>query len=332
MSIVTFGIGAVPSHESIGNAAPILVLLLRLLQGFFVGGEGPGAALYMLEHAKGQKEGEVGGIVIASIAFGSFLAMLVGFIISNFYGINLFNWRLPFFMGGALGIIGLYLRFLLPETEAFLKVQKEKKILKVPIFDVIRFHGKPMLLVALLGGITTSVSYIVMAYVITHLRTQLKLSENITMLYSLYTVFIYVLMLLAMGRLSDIAKNKGIGFGTFINTFNVIIAILIVPIFYGMSSKSTLSLLASLSALTILAGGICAPAYPYVYKMFKTELRYTGVAVSYNLGITLLGGFTPAISTYLVNVTGLSYAPGFYIISLAVLYFSAKNLLKVQGA
>ena len=98
MSIVTFFISVLPGYQTIGIAAPILLLVLRLSQGFFVGGEGPGAALFMLEHSKIANRGQAGGIIIASIVSGSFLAVSVG-ILMNKLGINSFlSWRIPFFI------------------------------------------------------------------------------------------------------------------------------------------------------------------------------------------------------------------------------------------
>jgi len=325
MSSVTFFIGITPSFESIGMIAPILVFIFRLLQGFFVGGEGSGAALYMLEHEQHKNKGLVGGIVIASIVLGAFLATLVGINLSKFYGAENVNWRIAFFIGSAIGLVGLYLRFSLPETTDFTKVVRDKKFVKLPILEVIKHYWRKMIVIVVLGGVNTALSYTLMAYLTTHLKTNLHFDQAKAMLYSMYSLAVYMLMLLLFGIISNRFKFKN-----FINFFAVLIIIFTIPIFKAISSNNYIILIAGLTLLPLLSAGICAPAYPYIYKMFKTEIRYSGVAVSYNLGIAIFGGFAPAINTFITEASGLTYAPAIYLITLTAVYLLVDAIFKIK--
>lgn len=325
MSSVTFFIGITPSFDSIGMLAPILVFIFRLMQGFFVGGEGAGAALYMLEHEQHRNKGLVGGIVIASIVLGAFLATLVGINLNKFYGAGDINWRIAFFIGSAIGLVGLYLRFSLPETTDFVEVERGKRFVKLPIFEVVKHYWRKMIVIMVLGGVNTALSYTLMAYLAAHLKANLHFDQTKAMLYSMYSLAIYIVALLFFGALSDRFKFK-----SFINFFGVLIIIFTIPIFKAISSTDYAILITGLTLLPLLSAGICAPAYPYIYKMFKTEIRYSGVAVSYNLGIAIFGGFAPAINTFITEASGLNYAPAIYLILLTVVYMVLDAIFKVK--
>ena len=322
MSIVTFLIAVLPGYQTLGISAPILLLILRLFQGFFVGGEGPGAALYMLEHSKIGNKGQVGGIIIASIITGSFFATLVGILINKLEIQASFSWRIPFLVASLVGIIGLYLRFSLPETKDFIEVQKQKKILKIPIVKVLQSYWREMLLVASLGGVTTAISYIMMAYLTPYLETQLGISHVSAMQYSLYTIFLFIVFLVVLGNVSNRFDLR-----SFIITFNYLAVFLLIPVFIAINSENKVSFILGFFILPILGAGMCAPAYPYAIKKFVAEVRYSGVGVGYTIGIAVFGGFAPVICSYLMRVTKLNYSPALYIMGLAILYLALEHIL-----
>ncbi len=325
MAVVTFFIAIIPGYSSIGIFAPLALVLLRLAQGVFVGGEGPGSALYMLEHSKKEDKISTGGIIISSIVAGSFLATLSGVIISNI-GINPeLAWRIPFVIVSILGVVGIYLRVSLPETNDFIKAQKEKKIVKLPILKSLRLYWKQMILIASLGGITTSASYLVMAYIGNYLKSYAGIAPHVAMKYSLLSISLYILSLLVIGRLCSTLSAKKI-----IITFNALILLAIVPIFLCLRSENGFLFFSAIIALPVLTAGLCAPAYPYATEIFKTEVRSSGIGASYTIGIAIFGGFTPAICNYLIKITGIYYSPSFYIIFLALIYWMFERLFGVS--
>ena len=322
MSVVTFLIAIMPNYQTIGIFAPILLIILRLCQGFFVGGEGPGAALYILEHTPVDNRGQVGGVVIASIITGSFLATLVGILINTFAITGSFSWRIPFFIASFFGLVGLYLRFSLPETKDFIYVKERQMILNLPIAKALQSYWKDMMLIASLGGVTTAISYVIMAYLTPYLEKQLGFSHLLAMKHSLYSISLFIIFLVLMGRLS----NK-FGPRKFTMTFAYLIIFLLIPAFLAINSSNYFLFISGISIVPILAAGLCAPAYPYAIQKFAAEVRYSGVGVSYTLGIAIFGGFSPAICAYLMKITGISYSPAFYVIALAALYLAFEHIL-----
>ncbi|MFQ3307259.1 MAG: MHS family proline/betaine transporter-like MFS transporter [Candidatus Midichloriaceae bacterium] len=322
MSCVTFLIAILPDYQSWGIASTFVLIALRLLQGFFVGGEGPGAALYMLEHSKKENMGLVGGVIISSIVLGSFLATLIGIVI-NFCGItNSFSWRIPFFIASFAGLIGLYLRFSLPETEAFLNVKKEKKILKIPIITVFKDFWKETILIAFLGGITTSISYVIMAYLRQYFENHLGMDHITSMQYSSYGIFAFIVFLIILGKVSDSFQPR-----MFIITFSYILIFTIIPAFLLLNYGNDFYLFLGSTLISFMGAGLCAPAYPYALKKFSAEVRYSGIGISYTLGIAIFGGFSPVISAYSMKLLKLSYSPAFYLIALAIIYLIFEQFL-----
>ena len=322
MSIVTFLIAILPDYKSVGILAPISLLILRLSQGFFVGGEGPGAALFMIEHTKIVNRGLAGGIVIASIVSGSFLAVLTGIVMDTLQINSSFSWRIPFFISSFLGLIGLYLRFSLPETQDFIKVKKEKKILKLPIVKVFQSYWKEMILIASLGGITTALSYIIMAYLTPYLEKQLNIEHVQALKYSSISIFSFIVSLIIIGKFSNKFNPR-----KFIIFFSFLSILLIIPAFVALNSNNNALFILGLLIFPFLAGGLCAPAYPYAIKLFNAEIRYSGVGLSYTIGIAIFGGFSPVICSYLIKKTNLYYSPAFYIIFLAVIYLLFEKII-----
>lgn len=322
MSIVTFLIAILPEYQAIGITAPIFLLVLRLSQGFFVGGEGPGAALFMLEHSKIANRGQAGGIIIASIVLGSFLAVFAGILMNKLAIQSYLSWRIAFFIASFLGLVGLYLRFSLPETKDFIDMQKKQKILKIPIIMVFQSCWREMILIASLGGMTTAASYIIMAYLTVYLEKQLNIEYFQALKYSSFSIFSFIVSLVILGRISNKYNPR-----SFIIFFTYLTILLSIPAFIALNSAYYFIFILGLLILPILVAGLCAPAYPYAIEKFAVEVRYSGVGLSYTLGIAVFGGFSPLVCSYLINITGLYYSPAFYIIFLAGFYLFCEKII-----
>ena len=320
MSLVTFIISILPEYSAIGVAAPIILTLLRLLQGFFVGGEGPGSALFILEHNTNGHKGFIGGVIVASVVFGSFLAILISLLVEKCDMKSSLSWRIPFFVSSLIGLITLYTRYSLPETKDFIKIKRQSQILAIPIIQVLRYNWQRMILIAFLGGMTTAISYIIMAYLKTYLETQRNVHHLQALQYTSFSIFIFMVSLILLGIIANQYKPR-----SFIMFFAYLLTFFIIPIFIMLNSSNQFILILGLAIMPILAGGLCAHTYPYAMEQFSTEIRYTGVGLSYTLGIAVFGGFTPVICSYFIRITNLCYSPAFYIIFLGFLYLLCEN-------
>jgi MFS transporter, MHS family, proline/betaine transporter len=314
MSVATLGIGFMPNYDQIGITAPILLLILRLIQGVFIGGEGAGSAVYVLEHELKMNRNVVGGFLISSNVSGIIIASIVGLVITKTIGLDSESWRWAFIVGGISGILISYMRFTLPESEKFNKLTSEEKH-KAPIIKLFTVYWRQVLVVVAFAGFSAGVSYTVKGYLATHFQTVLHLPTEDSFLLLMYTTVIFAIMPPIWGLLSSKFTYR-----YFIRATSLLTILLYIPSFILISQDDYPSILFGLTILALLASAICTPIYIYFSDLFPTSLRYSGVAVSFNIGITLMGGFTPLISAYLVQELNQPFAPAYYIMTMAVAY------------
>lgn len=321
MSVATFGIGFMPSYNSIGIIAPISLLVLRLMQGLFIGGEGAGSAVYVLEHQMKVDRNIVGGFLITSNISGIIIASIVGLIITKTVGLDQTTWRYAFIAGGIAGLCISYMRLTLPESSKFDKLSDEEKH-KVPLFDLFTKYWKQVLVVVSFAGFSSGVSYIVKGYLSVHFQKFMNLNPDTSFMLLMYTTVIFAVLPPIWGILS-----KKYTYRKLLRVTSVLIVLLYIPIFVLISTPNFYALILGLTLMAMIASAILSPTYIYFSDLFPTSLRYSGVAVSFNIGITMIGGFTPVMSTYLVDRTSMPFAPAFYIVGLALFYLVLESYM-----
>jgi MHS family proline/betaine transporter-like MFS transporter len=313
MAFCTFCIGIIPTYHDIGITSTILLVLIRLFQGLCVGGQGAAVAIFVLEHTEGYRPGLIGSIVMASNMVGTLFATFIGIIIQHFCPDGS-CWRAAFYLGGFLGLIGLWMRYSLTETPAFIKSKQNKTLVKNPLSKAIKSHWRSMLLVMLLGGSTSAVAYTIRGYMNAFFLEVMQYSQADALYFQSCALITMIATLPAFGILAD-----RVGYRKFFYIVCYIIILVAVPIYSLMANYEHNLILTFLGVflMGILSAAICAPSYPYAIKSFEVELRFSGVATSWNLGNALLGGTTPLISTYLTRELSSPIAPAFYLIAVA---------------
>ncbi len=307
ISVPTFGIGCLPSYDTIGIAAPILLIVFRLLQGVSLGGEYGGAAIFIREHVQKNAAGFAGSL-LASIGF-------VGALAGTFVGATftmslmpLWAWRVPFFLGGAFGILVYFLRRKLIETPAFQEIEKKGAILKVPIFSVFKDHFKGILSGVGIGMNTTIPYYLTVIYMNPQYKDKFSLTTSQIMMLSTSLMVLWVIVLPIAGYFSDkIGRIKLMAW----SAVSTILAAF--PIFHIMQEAQSFTHFLACQTL------ICLTSMPYVATcssvlpiLFPPAARYSGSAFSYSLGVAVFGGTAPLIVSWLVN-HGLTFAPALYL-------------------
>lgn len=310
MTIPTFTIGLIPDYSEIGVYAPIILVIMRLLQGLCISGEGAGAAIFILEHYQNLRPGFTAGIVHSSNIAGTFLATFVGYIIARFFGDIEFAWRFAFILGGFMGLAGFYIRLRVSETPIFEMLAERKKTLRIPFFEVLRTGRKPMLITICLGAAASSIVYLVKTYINIYHCDVLGYEKTTAMKYLGYSSFIMMLTMPLSGYISDL-----IGRFKMITITACTAFIMVLPTLYLMSCEAVWQQLLSLTILAMLGGSLAGSAYVFIISMFSPAQRFSGVAFSYNFGIALCGGTSAAISRALLEYTGLRYSPAFYIMA-----------------
>jgi MHS family proline/betaine transporter-like MFS transporter len=203
MAILTFLIGILPDYHSIGILAPILLVMIRLVQGLCVGGEGVGASVFVLEHLNKLKPGLVGGIVNSALTFGILLAILTGYFLTSMYGEDSEAWRYAFILGGLFGIVGLYIRLSVDETPEFEEIKRNNKIIQLPIVEVFKHNLNSVILTIAIGAFTSTSNYMIMSYLNVFYKSVMKFDASTALLYSVLGNFLLVVFLVVGGMISD---------------------------------------------------------------------------------------------------------------------------------
>ncbi len=328
MTISTFTIGIIPNSKQIGYYAPIILVILRLIQGLCISGEGAGAAIFILEHYKKLKPGLTAAFVHAANIAGTLLATFVGIIFSMLFPNIEYAWRIAFIIGGVMGTIGFYFRLQISETPIFIILEKRKKLLRSPFMHLIRTAKKSLFITICLGGTASSIVYLLKTYINVFYSSVLHLDNTIARAYLAYSSIVMIIALPISGYISDcIGKFKMIIFST------IAILFLVLPCLILISNEQFISNIIGLTILAILAGAISGTAYVFVISLFTPEQKFTGVAFGYNLGVALFGGTSAAISRSLLELTSLYYSPAFYIMfcsgSFLLIIFIMRNYIKL---
>ncbi|HJD55343.1 MAG TPA: MFS transporter [Rickettsia endosymbiont of Pyrocoelia pectoralis] len=323
MTIPTFIMGLIPSYTSIGVYAPVTLVIMRLIQGLCISGEGTGAAIFLLEHRQNLRPGFTAGLVHGSNIVGTLIALFVGIIIDRYFSHVDFAWRFAFLLGGFMGLGGFYLRLRVSETPIFKMLEKKKKVLKAPFSNVIKTAWKSMFLTICIGTIASSIMYLVKTYINVFYFNVMHFNNSVALAYSAYSLFIAMVAMPIAGGTADI-----IGKFKMIMLIGIAILVLILPTMLLMSAEEMWQQLLALTILGILAGSIAGTAYIFVISLFTPEQKFTGVAFSYNFAIAIFGGTSPIISRWLVEHTGLFYAPAFYIMIIASLFLIIMYMMR----
>ncbi len=333
MTIPTFTIGLIPGYEQIGLYAPVILVIMRLFQGLCISGEGAGAAIFILEHYENLRPGFTAGLVHASGVGGTLLATIIGIIIAQLFPDLDFAWRFAFILGGFMGIVGFYFRLRVSETPIFQMLSEKKRTLKSPFLHVIRTSWRSMIVTFALGGAASSVVYIVKTYVKVFHCEVMHLSETQALIYVSYSAIIMMISMPVSGYISD-----HIGRFRMIVITAISIIIMAIPSFVLLSCNEIWKQILALTIIAMLGGFIAGTAYIFIISLFSPKERFTGVAFSYNSGVALFGGTSAAISIWLLETTGIYYAPAFYLIAtsssfLILVYFmkdTIKSLIKAN--
>lgn len=307
MSASTLFIGLLPTYASIGWCAPLLLLLLRVLQGCAVGGELPSAAVFVSEHARSGRLGFAGG-VLQSMAYGGFLlgaaaAMFADSIASAVPDFPSISWRVPFLIGGVFGLMSGYLRKSLEESPLFVEMRSRgERICATPTRSVLRDHRKSCVFgfVAIYAMTITNVIYF--QYWPSLLETQLHIAHADSLSASLSSVLSIMISLPVWGVLYDrFGWAKTMKFGS------LIAALASAWLFSNLTALvyDPQALIWSIVPVSIASGAIVAPIPGLLSSMFPTAVRQTGYALAYNVGVAVFGGPLPLILVWTTAIYGL---------------------------
>ncbi|HSC84347.1 MAG TPA: MFS transporter [Pseudomonas sp.] len=311
MAVPTLLMGLLPTYAQIGMAAPMLLLLLRVIQGAAIGGEVPGAWVFVAEHVPQRHIGFACGTLTSGLTFGILLGSLMATLINSLYSpeqVLDWAWRVPFLVGGVFGLFSVYLRQWLHETPVFAELQQRKALAaELPLKTVLREHRAAVVLSMLLTWVLTAGIVVVILMTPTLLQTQYGFAAATALQANSLAIVSLTVGCVTSGMLAD---RFGAG-RTFIVGSMLLAAL--AWTFYT-SLKAHPDWLFPLYALTGLAVGVIG-AVPYVMvKAFPPVVRFSGLSFSYNLAYAIFGGLTPLLVSLLLKVNPLG--PAYYVMAL----------------
>ncbi|WP_437883897.1 MFS transporter [Pseudomonas sp. LRF_L74] len=325
MGAATFAIGLLPDYASIGIWAPILLLILRIIQGLALGGEWGGAVLMAVEHAPAHQRGLYGSWVQIGVPAGTMIANLAFLAIAALMSpedLLSWGWRIPFLGSVLLIAVGLYIRLNLSETPAFDEAKKSEKQIKVPLAEICRKYWKQVLL----GGIatmSTGASFnIIVAFGLTYGTQTLGFSRSVMLSVVLASCALCIFLLPAFGALSDRLGRKPVIIGGIIAE-----AVVAFPMFWLMDTRELPFVFLGYMLLMTAFAANYGPIATFLAELFGTRVRYSGLSVAYMLSGLLGSAATPMVTTALLSWTGKGSSVAWYMIGSALISLIALLLL-----
>ncbi|OUS94276.1 hypothetical protein CA951_17845 [Rhodococcus sp. NCIMB 12038] len=315
MAVTTFCIGILPSYARIGILAPILLVLLRCIQGFSAGGEFGTNTTFIAEHASPKRRGLSASLVPASATLGVLVGGVVVFALESFLGSTAmqdWGWRIPFLIAGPLGLIGLYIRLALEDTPAFKALEASSEVESKPLVAVLAYKRGLSITAAVtvLYGVSY---YFLMTYMATFLSKVVGFSSTTALLAVLLGGAVALVVLPIAGALSDRYGRKAV-----LVTSAVAHILLAVPIFMLLGTGSLAAAILGTALMAVIMAPFVAVSVALMAELFPDSVRATGVSLGFNLPIAIFGGMAPFIATFLINRTGINFMPSIYLVAVSV--------------
>lgn len=324
MGISTLLIGCLPSYESIGMWAAILLCLLRFGQGIGLGGEWGGAALLATENAPANKRGWFGMFPQLGPSVGFLLATLSFLVLTLYLSDEAFKswgWRIPFFASALLVLVGLYVRFKLAETSAFAAVLAQHHTHKAPIKSLLSTHFRPVLLGALAMTVCYNLFYTATVFCLSYGTLSLNIARaDFLQMLCVAVLFMAVITPISAGLSDKFGRKPVLLIGCLLA---ILAGFSLAPL---MASGSLWQITLFLSIALLLMGATFAPMGAFLPEQFPVAVRYTGAGLSYNLGGILGASTAPFISQLLVDKGGLVWV-GYYVSTMALVSLVAIVLM-----
>jgi MHS family proline/betaine transporter-like MFS transporter len=315
MAIPTFLVGVLPGYQTLGMAAPILLTLLRMIQGLSVGGEYTTSIIFMVEHARSDQRGFVGamggcgavGGILAGSATGAVLAAAMPAEMLEAWG-----WRIPFLIGLLVGLAGFALRRGIQEEA------KAKKLDRSPLLDTLRHHGPLLLRLAALSVFNSVGFYLMFVYIVSWLQFADGVAPARALEINSVSMFVLLPLMLAMAWLSDRIGRRPVMLGATVLAF-----VGAWPLFWLMHHPDPALVLLGQLGFVLAVGSFigCQPAV--MVEAVPWQVRCTAIALGYNITLGVVGGLSPLVATWLVARTANDYSPAFMIMAAAAISFLA---------
>ncbi|HET6504080.1 MAG TPA: MFS transporter [Amycolatopsis sp.] len=316
MGLSTAAVGIVPGYHSWGIWAPVVLVVLRCLQGIGLGGEWGGAALLAVEHAPRQRRGLYGAFPQLGPSLGFFCATGIFLVLSTSIRDTAFvswGWRIPFLLSLLLVVVGLVVRLKISETPVFAEAMARRESRPVPIVEVLRRHPRELLLGSGAMVVAYGLFYTATTYCLSYGTSKLGISRNTMLGISLIAV-----VFLAVGTWFSARGSDALGRRRWVAAGSGVAVIWGLVLFPLMDTRSVVAVAIALGICLLIMGMIYGPMGAYLPELFHTDVRYSASGLAYSLGGVVGGSVAPLLATRLQAAFGAS-SVGWYVSAMAVL-------------
>jgi MHS family proline/betaine transporter-like MFS transporter len=327
MGLATGLVAFLPSYNQIGIWAPVLLVILRLAQGFSTGGEWGGAAAFLVEHAPVGKRGFIGSFHQVATQLGNFTGFILAALLAFIFTTEVFQqwgWRIAFLIGALLAPVGYYLRTRVAETPVFQQAEARKKVASSPLRVTFTEHWQLVIAGISIAAIAATGSITFQIFLSQFARQQLKLDAASSLTITAASLLFAAFWVWLIGALSDRTGRKTmvlLSVGGFLLLTYPLLSLL-------TSSPNLTNLVVVQFAGAILYGTVFGVIPTLLPELFPTNVRYTGISVSIGFAQMIFGGTSPFINSYLVQLTGNPVAPAFWVMVVAAISGIAMLMTK----
>ncbi|MEU9834936.1 MFS transporter [Streptosporangium sp. NPDC048047] len=315
MAAASFVIAICPGYEVIGVAAPVVLVLARLVQGFSAGGEFGTSSAFLIESAASGRRAFAGSWQQVSVGGGVLIASALGTVLTSFLdeaALGSWGWRIAFAIGGLLGLIGLWLRVSVPETEAFSKAEASGRTRANPLTAMFREHPRAALRVVGVTIAGTLLYYIWVSYMPTYAHVDTGIPLNQALLANTIAVVVFLILLPFGGLLSDRIGRKPT-----MTAFALGFLVIAWPAFHFLDGGFGALLVIEIVGMVFLVG-YSANCAVVMAEQFPAEVRTTGIGLPYALSVAVFGGTAPYVTTWLSS-NGYREQVWLYVVAAALI-------------
>ncbi|WP_433868940.1 MFS transporter [Saccharopolyspora sp. CA-218241] len=316
MSIATLVIGLLPGYRTIGIAAPILLVAVRLVQGFAAGGEFGSAASFLAEHSPRSRR----GFGVSWLEVGSLLGFLAGSLAFYLLSVSLtpeqitaWGWRIPFLIAAPMGVIGYVIRTKIEDTPEYRALEATDSVSRSPVAELFRVNLRQLLQAAGLMTMMHVLFYAVLTYLVNYQTEHLGHSAESAALLSTFASLLGLVLVPAFGRLSDRVGRKPVMVGA-----AIVLLVAATPAYLLMQTGMAGTVVAALG-LAVILSAILGTHAVWAAETFPTRTRQGGLSIAYNITAALFAGTVPFFMTVLISATGSLLVPGPYLMVAAVI-------------
>ena len=324
MGITTMLIGFLPTYAQIGIAAPILLTLLRFVQGLAYGGEWGGAVLMVIEYAPENRRGFWGSIPQAAVPFGFLLATAVLSFSISISGDQflVWGWRIPFILSILPVLVGLYIRMKIDETPEFQKIREQSAAAQAPLVEAVSKYWKQIILATGVFVLVSGPYYIIISFMLSYATGTLGIDREVILTSVLIASAVQIFACVGFATLSDKVGRRPVMFGG-----GIFMLLYAFPLFWLVNTGDPLIIGIAMSLGLFGLGALYGPVAAFFAELFASNVRYTAASLGYQVGQIFGGGIAPFVSTGLLAMTGGAYWP----VPVYMMVLTAIGLASIWG-